>query len=177
MFIWFPFFRFLTNEISDNSDMALIVRVDCESVPTVKFSKGEELPKLLLIENHSIEVGVGPKTTHWISCFFAISKVTSQGGRAQFWLIRDQSLFISGGGVCGFWLSREKMNLIPPLYCYDLPPPPSMAVYWQLIFYITPYVLCWRQLIHPQFPPKIVWSFPKKFHPHANPPPSHLRDK
>ena len=27
--------------------MALIVRVDCESVPTVKFSKGEELPKLL----------------------------------------------------------------------------------------------------------------------------------
>ena len=84
MFIWFPFFRFLTNEISDNSDMALIVRVDCESVPTVKFSKGEELPKLLLIENHSIEVGVGPKTTHWISCFFAISKVTSQGGRAQF---------------------------------------------------------------------------------------------
>ena len=47
MFIWFPFFRFLTNEISDNSDMALIVRVDSESVPTVKFSKGEELPKLL----------------------------------------------------------------------------------------------------------------------------------
>ena len=27
--------------------MALIVRVDSESVPTVKFSKGEELPKLL----------------------------------------------------------------------------------------------------------------------------------
>ena len=61
MFIWFPFFRFLTNEISDNSDMALIVRVDCESVPTVKFSKGEELPKLLLIENHSIEVGLALK--------------------------------------------------------------------------------------------------------------------
>ena len=27
--------------------MALIVRVDSESVPTVKFSKDEELPKLL----------------------------------------------------------------------------------------------------------------------------------
>ena len=47
IFIWFPFFRFLGNDISDNSDMALIVRVDSESVPTVKFSKDEELQKLL----------------------------------------------------------------------------------------------------------------------------------
>lgn len=79
------------------------------------------------LENHSIEVGVGPKTTHWIPCFFAICKVTSQGGRAQFWLIRDQSLFISGGGVCRFWLSRKKMNLIwfPLLIVMiSLPPPP-----------------------------------------------------
>ncbi|XP_022798994.1 uncharacterized protein LOC111337037 [Stylophora pistillata] len=39
--------RFLGNDISDNSDMALIVRLDNESVPTVKFSKDEELRKLL----------------------------------------------------------------------------------------------------------------------------------
>lgn len=41
--------RFLGNDISDNSDRALIVRVDNESVnvPTVKFSKDEEQPKLL----------------------------------------------------------------------------------------------------------------------------------
>ena len=47
MLIWFPCFRFLGNEIYDNSDMALYVRLDSESVPTVKFFKDEELQKLL----------------------------------------------------------------------------------------------------------------------------------
>ncbi|XP_066019482.1 uncharacterized protein [Pocillopora verrucosa] len=39
--------RFLGNDISDNSDMALIVRLDSEGVPIVKFSKDEELQKVL----------------------------------------------------------------------------------------------------------------------------------
>ena len=47
LFIWFPFFRFLGNEISDNSDKALFVRLDSKRSPTVKFSKDKELQKLL----------------------------------------------------------------------------------------------------------------------------------
>ncbi|XP_027046688.1 uncharacterized protein LOC113674409 [Pocillopora damicornis] len=39
--------KFLGNDISDNSDMALIVRLDSEGVPIVKFSKDEELQKVL----------------------------------------------------------------------------------------------------------------------------------
>ncbi|XP_066019524.1 uncharacterized protein [Pocillopora verrucosa] len=39
--------RFLGNDISDNSDMALIVRMDRESVPTVKFYKEKEQQNLL----------------------------------------------------------------------------------------------------------------------------------
>ena len=43
----FHFLRFLGNDISDNSDMALHVRLDSKSAPTVKFSKDEEQQKLL----------------------------------------------------------------------------------------------------------------------------------
>ena len=47
IFIWFPFFRFLGNDISDNRYGPSIVRLDGKSVARVKFFQNKKPLKLL----------------------------------------------------------------------------------------------------------------------------------
>ena len=85
----------------------------------------------------------------------------------------DQSLSIIwrrgnwGGGVDGVFLCLDRIYLIPPYtkqknnYC---PPPPfSLAVNWQSLFYGSFLILCWRQLPPPlpSFPLRTTGSTPK----------------
>ena len=49
MFIWFQLFRSCGNDISDNSDRAMYVRLDEKIPPSVKFSENKE-PQVVLSE-------------------------------------------------------------------------------------------------------------------------------
>ena len=86
----------------------------------------------------------------------------------------DQSLSIIwrrgnwGGGVDGVFLCLDRIYLIPPYnkqknnYCPS-PPPLSLAVNWQSLFYSSFLILYWRQLPPPlpSFPLRTTGSTPK----------------
>ena len=78
----------------------------------------------------------------------------------------DQSLSIIwrrgnwGGGVDGVFLCLDRIYLIPPYWTnkkkwLPLPPPLSLAVNWQSLFYGSFLILCWRQLPPP---PRSPWK-------------------